>query len=146
MGVKRKTLALRTHCQTSGYSLTAQDVFNNIGRTAIEAAAAAFGGTQSLHTNSLDEAIALPTDFSARLARDTQLILQKETGITGGRSFGGSYVVESLTQQLVERARKHIAEIEAYGGMTKAIEKGIPKMRIEEAAVKKQAKLIAAMN
>lgn len=139
---KEKTLALRTHCQTSGYSLTAQDVFNNIGRTAIEAAAAAFGGTQSLHTNSLDEAIALPTDFSARLARDTQIILQKETGITGVVDpFGGSYVLESLTQQLVERARKHIAEIEAYGGMTKAIEKGIPKMRIEEAAAKIQARI-----
>lgn len=139
---KEKTLALRTHCQTSGYSLTAQDVFNNVGRTAIEAAAAAFGGTQSLHTNSLDEAIALPTDFSARLARETQIILQKETGITGVVDpFGGSYVIESLTRQLVERARKHIDEIASYGGMTKAIEKGIPKMRIEEAAARKQARI-----
>lgn len=141
-GCKEKTMALRTHCQTSGYSLTAQDVYNNLGRTALEAAAAAFGGTQSLHTNSLDEAIALPTDFSAKLARDTQIILQKETGITSVVDpFGGSYVVESLTASLIEKAKKHILEIESYGGMTKAIEKGIPKMRIEEAAAKKQARI-----
>ncbi len=141
-GCKEKTTALRTHCQTSGYSLTAQDVYNNLGRTALEAAAAAFGGTQSLHTNSLDEAIALPTDFSAKLARETQIILQKETGITAVVDpFAGSYVVETLTQELIERAKKHIEEIESYGGMTKAIEKGIPKMRIEEAAAKKQARI-----
>ncbi|MBK7788465.1 MAG: methylmalonyl-CoA mutase [Saprospiraceae bacterium] len=141
-GCKEKTMALRTHCQTSGYSLTAQDVYNNLGRTALEAAAAAFGGTQSLHTNSLDEAIALPTDFSAKLARETQIILQKETGITAVVDpFAGSYVVETLTQELIERAKKHIEEIESYGGMTKAIEKGIPKMRIEEAAAKKQARI-----
>lgn len=137
-----KTLALRTHCQTSGYSLTAQDPFNNIARTCIEAMAAAFGGTQSLHTNSLDEAIALPTDFSAKIARDTQKYLQSETKITSAIDpMGGSYYVENLTQQLAERAWKHIEEIESLGGMTKAIELGIPKMRIEEAAAAKQARI-----
>ncbi len=137
-----KTLALRTHCQTSGYSLTAQDPFNNIARTCIEAMAAAFGGTQSLHTNSLDEAIALPTDFSAKIARDTQKYLQSDTKITSAIDpMGGSYYVENLTQQLAERAWKHIEEIESLGGMTKAIELGIPKMRIEEAAAAKQARI-----
>ncbi len=139
---KEKSFALRTHCQTSGYSLTAQDVYNNISRTAIEAAAAVFGGTQSLHTNSLDEAIALPTDFSAKLARDTQIMLQKETGICQiVDAWGGSYVMEYLTDQLVQKARVHMAEIESYGGMAKAIELGIPKMRIEESAAKKQARI-----
>lgn len=143
---KDKTLALRTHCQTSGYSLTAQDVFNNISRTSIEALAAAFGGTQSLHTNSLDEAIALPTDYSARIARETQIILQKETGICGiVDPFAGSVLIEFLTQQLIDKARLHISEIESYGGMTKAIEQGIPKMRIEEAAAKKQARIDAGI-
>lgn len=137
-----KSLALRTHCQTSGWSLTEQDPFNNVARTCIEAAAAAFGGTQSLHTNALDEAIALPTDFSARIARNTQLYLQKETGITKTVDpWAGSYYVEYLTQQLAEKAWKHIEEIEALGGMTKAIEAGIPKMRIEQAAAKKQARI-----
>lgn len=137
-----KTLALRTHCQTSGYSLTAQDPFNNISRTCIEAMAAAFGGTQSLHTNSLDEAIALPTDFSAKIARDTQKYLQSGTHITSAIDpMGGSYYVEYLTAQLVERARKHIEEIESLGGMTSAIVAGIPKMRIEEAAAAKQARI-----
>jgi len=137
-----KSQALRTHCQTSGYSLSAQDVFNNVTRTCVEALSAAFGGTQSLHTNSLDEALALPTDFSARIARETQKYLQEETGITSAIDpMGGSHYVEYLTAQLVERARLHLKEIEEYGGMTKAIEKGIPKMRIEEAAAKKQARL-----
>ncbi|MEE9439188.1 MAG: methylmalonyl-CoA mutase [Saprospiraceae bacterium] len=137
-----KAQALRTHCQTSGYSLSAQDVFNNVTRTCIEALSATFGGTQSLHTNSLDEALALPTDFSAKIARETQKYLQKETGITNAIDpMGGAHYVEYLTEQLIERARKHLAEIEKYGGMTKAIEKGIPKMRIEEAAAKKQAKI-----
>ncbi len=137
-----KTLALRTHCQTSGYSLTAQDPFNNIARTCIEAMAAVFGGTQSLHTNSLDEAIALPTDFSAKIARDTQKYLQSDTKITSAIDpMGGSYYVESLTQQLAERAWAHIEEIESLGGMAKAIELGIPKMRIEEAAAAKQARI-----
>lgn len=137
-----KTLALRTHCQTSGYSLTAQDPFNNIARTCIEAMAAVFGGTQSLHTNSLDEAIALPTDFSAKIARDTQKYLQSDTKITSAIDpMGGSYYVESLTQQLAERAWVHIEEIESLGGMAKAIELGIPKMRIEEAAAAKQARI-----
>jgi methylmalonyl-CoA mutase len=139
---KEKNLALRTHCQTSGYSLTAQDVFNNLGRTSIEAAAAVFGGTQSLHTNSLDEAIALPTDFSAKLARDTQMILQKDTGICDAVDpWAGSYVMEFLTNELIAKARIHLAEIASFGGMSKAIEKGIPKMRIEEAAAKKQARI-----
>lgn len=137
-----KTLALRTHCQTSGYSLTAQDPFNNISRTCIEAMAAAFGGTQSLHTNSLDEAIALPTDFSAKIARDTQKYLQSGTKITSSIDpMGGSYYVEYLTSELVEKAKKHIQEIESLGGMTSAIVAGIPKMRIEEAAAAKQARI-----
>lgn len=137
-----KSLALRTHCQTSGWSLTEQDPFNNVGRTAIEAMAAALGGTQSLHTNALDEAIALPTDFSARIARNTQIFIQKETGITKTVDpWAGSEYVESLTQEMVESAWKLITEVEDLGGMTKAIESGIPKMRIEEAAAKKQAKI-----
>ncbi len=139
---KPKSQALRTHCQTSGYSLSAQDVFNNVTRTCVEALSAAFGGTQSLHTNSLDEALALPTDFSAKIARETQKYLQQETGITSAiDAFGGSNYVEYLTEQLVQRAKIHLYEIESYGGMTKAIEKGIPKMRIEEAAAKKQARI-----
>ena len=138
----KKSLMLRAHCQTSGWSLTEQDPFNNITRTCIEASAAVFGGTQSLHTNSLDEAIALPTEFSARIARNTQLYLQHETKITKTVDpWGGSYYVENLTNSLVEKAWKHIEEIESYGGMTKAIEKGIPKMRIEQSATKKQAKI-----
>ena len=137
-----KSKALRTHCQTSGYSLSAQDVFNNVTRTCVEALSAAFGGTQSLHTNSLDEALALPTDFSAKIARETQKYLQKETGITAAIDpMGGSNYIEYLTEQLVEKARIHLEEIDSYGGMTKAIEKGIPKMRIEEAAAKKQARI-----
>ncbi|WP_455169310.1 methylmalonyl-CoA mutase, partial [Aegicerativicinus sediminis] len=137
-----KSMALRTHCQTSGWSLTAQDPFNNVARTCIEAAAAAFGGTQSLHTNALDEAIALPTDFSARIARNTQLYLQKETQITRTVDpWAGSYYVESLTHEIAEKAWILIQEIEELGGMTKAIEAGIPKMRIEEAAAKKQARI-----
>ena len=137
-----KSLALRTHCQTSGWSLTEQDPFNNIARTAIEASAAAFGGTQSLHTNALDEAIALPTDFSARIARNTQLFLQEETGITKTVDpWAGSYYVESLTDQIADKAWELIEEVEELGGMTKAIEAGIPKMRIEEAAAKKQARI-----
>ncbi|WP_410528305.1 methylmalonyl-CoA mutase [Sinomicrobium soli] len=137
-----KSLALRTHCQTSGWSLTEQDPFNNVARTCIEAAAAAFGGTQSLHTNALDEAIALPTDFSARIARNTQLYLQEETGITKTTDpWAGSYYVEYLTGELAEKAWKLIEEIEELGGMTKAIEAGIPKMRIEEAAARKQARI-----
>ncbi|MDG4655628.1 methylmalonyl-CoA mutase [Ectobacillus antri] len=135
-----KSLALRTHSQTSGWSLTEQDPFNNVARTCVEALAAALGHTQSLHTNALDEAIALPTDFSARIARNTQLYLQEETGICSVIDpWGGSYYVESLTNALVERAWTHIEEIEALGGMTKAIEKGIPKLRIEEAAARRQA-------
>ena len=138
----KKSLMLRAHCQTSGWSLTEQDPFNNITRTCVEASAAVFGGTQSLHTNSLDEAIALPTEFSARIARNTQLYLQHETKITKSVDpWGGSYYVENLTNSLVEKAWKHIEEIESYGGMTKAIEKGIPKMRIEQSATKKQAKI-----
>ena len=137
-----KSLALRTHCQTSGWSLTEQDPFNNVGRTAVEAMAAALGGTQSLHTNALDEAIALPTDFSARIARNTQIFLQQETGITETVDpWAGSYYVEYLTEQLVEKAWTLIEEVEELGGMTKAIEAGIPKMRIEEAAAKKQARI-----
>ncbi|MBL0101721.1 MAG: methylmalonyl-CoA mutase [Saprospiraceae bacterium] len=137
-----KTLALRTHCQTSGYSLTAQDPYNNISRTCIEAMAAAFGGTQSLHTNSLDEAIALPTDFSAKIARDTQKYLQSDTNILSAIDpMGGSYYVETLTHELVEKAWKYMEEIESLGGMTSAIEAGIPKMRIEEAAAAKQARI-----
>lgn len=137
-----KSQALRTHCQTSGWSLTEQDPFNNIARTCIEALAAVFGGTQSLHTNSLDEAIALPTDFSAKIARDTQLFLQKEAQITAAVDpWAGSYYVEKLTQQLIERARIHLNEVETLGGMARAIETGLPKMRIEEAAARKQARI-----
>jgi methylmalonyl-CoA mutase len=137
-----KSLALRTHCQTSGWSLTEQDPFNNVARTAIEAAAAAFGGTQSLHTNALDEAIALPTDFSARIARNTQIFLQEETKITKTVDpWAGSYYVESLTAEITERAWALIEEVEELGGMTKAIEAGIPKLRIEEAAARKQARI-----
>ncbi len=135
-----KSMALRTHCQTSGWSLTEQDPFNNIARTCNEALAAVLGHTQSLHTNALDEAIALPTDFSAKIARDTQLYLQKEIHITGEVDpAGGSLYIEYLTAQLVERAWKHIREVEALGGMARAIEAGIPKRRIEEAAARKQA-------
>jgi methylmalonyl-CoA mutase len=137
-----KSLALRTHCQTSGWSLTAQDPFNNIARTTVEALAAVLGGTQSLHTNSLDEAIALPTDFSAKIARDTQLYLQKNSGITKWIDpLGGSYYVESLTHELVHKAWARIKEVEDLGGMSKAIETGLPKMRIEEAAAKRQARI-----
>ena len=137
-----KSLALRTHCQTSGWSLTEQDPFNNVARTTIEAMAAAFGGTQSLHTNALDEAIALPTDFSARIARNTQIYLQEETEITKTVDpWGGSYHLEQLTEEIAKKAWSLIQEVEELGGMTKAIEKGIPKMRIEEAAAKKQAKI-----
>ncbi len=137
-----KSLILRAHCQTSGWSLTEQDPFNNVARTVIEAASAVFGGTQSLHTNALDEAIALPTDFSARIARNTQLFLQKETKITKTVDpWGGSFYVESLTHDLANKAWTLIEEIEALGGMTKAIEAGIPKIRIEEAAAKKQARI-----
>jgi len=137
-----KSMALRTHSQTSGYSLTEQDPFNNVARTTIEAMAAAFGGTQSLHTNSLDEAIALPTDFSARIARNTQLILQDELGINRSADpWGGSWYVEYLTDQIATKAWELIQEVEELGGMAKAIETGIPKMRIEEAAAKKQARI-----
>jgi len=137
-----KSLALRTHCQTSGWSLTEQDPFNNIARTTIEAAAAAFGGTQSLHTNALDEAIALPTDFSARIARNTQIFLQEETKICKTVDpWAGSYYVESLTNEIAQNAWKLIEEVEELGGMTKAIEAGIPKLRIEEAAARKQARI-----
>nr|WP_315187672.1 methylmalonyl-CoA mutase [uncultured Flavobacterium sp.] len=137
-----KSLALRTHCQTSGWSLTEQDPFNNVARTCIEAAAAAFGGTQSLHTNALDEAIALPTDFSARIARNTQIFLQEETKITKTVDpWAGSYYIESLTNEITENAWKLIEEVEELGGMTKAIESGIPKLRIEEAAARKQARI-----
>ena len=138
----QKSLALRTHSQTSGWSLTEQEPFNNITRTAIEALSAALGGTQSLHTNALDEAIALPTDYSAKIARNTQIILQQESGICDVVDpMGGSHLVESLTQQMIDEAMKYIDEVEKEGGMTKAIEAGIPKMRIEEAAAKKQAKI-----
>jgi methylmalonyl-CoA mutase len=137
-----KSLALRTHSQTSGWSLTEQDPFNNVSRTLIEAHAAAMGHTQSLHTNALDEAIALPTDFSARIARNTQLFLQEETGITNVIDpWAGSYYVEKLTDELVKRAWTHIEEIEGLGGMAKAIETGLPKMRIEEAAARRQAQI-----
>ncbi|WP_370392051.1 methylmalonyl-CoA mutase [uncultured Winogradskyella sp.] len=137
-----KSLALRTHSQTSGWSLTEQDPFNNVARTCIEAAAAAFGGTQSLHTNALDEAIALPTDFSARIARNTQIYLQEETNITKTVDpWAGSYYVEKLTHDIAHKAWQLIEEVEGLGGMTKAIEAGIPKMRIEEAAARKQARI-----
>ncbi|MBI1180199.1 MAG: methylmalonyl-CoA mutase, partial [Alphaproteobacteria bacterium] len=139
---KPGSLMLRTHCQTSGVSLTEKDAYNNIIRTTVEAMAAAFGGTQSLHTNAFDEAVALPTDFSARLARNTQLILQEETGITHVIDpLGGSYYVESLTNSLAEEAWKLIQEVEALGGMTKAVDSGMPKMKIEEAAARKQARI-----
>jgi methylmalonyl-CoA mutase len=137
-----KSMALRTHSQTSGWSLTAQDVFNNVTRTCVEAMAAALGHTQSLHTNALDEAIALPSDFSARIARNTQIYLQEETGITRAVDpWAGSYYVESLTADLMKRAWAHIQEVEALGGMAKAIETGLPKMRIEEAAARRQARI-----
>ncbi|HEU5272205.1 MAG TPA: methylmalonyl-CoA mutase [Xanthobacteraceae bacterium] len=137
-----RSLSLRTHCQTSGWSLTAQDVFNNVVRTAIEAMAATQGHTQSLHTNALDEALALPTDFSARIARNTQLILQQESGTTRTVDpWGGSYYVERLTQELARKAWGHITEVEEMGGMAKAIEAGLPKLRIEEAAAKTQARI-----
>ena len=139
-----KSLALRTHSQTSGWSLTAQDPYNNVTRTCVEAMAAAMGGTQSLHTNALDEAIALPTDFSARIARNTQIYLQKETEICRTVDpWAGSYYVESLTKSIAEKAWKLIEEVEELGGMAKAIEKGIPKLRIEEAAARKQARIDA---
>ncbi len=139
-----KSLALRTHCQTSGWSLTEQDPFNNVARTCVEALAAALGGTQSLHTNALDEAIALPTDFSARIARNTQIYLQKETGITKFIDpTGGSYYIEKLTEELFHKAWTLIQEVEELGGMAKAIETGLPKMRIEEAAARKQARIDA---
>ena len=139
-----KSLSLRTHSQTSGWSLAAQDVFNNVARTAVEAMAAAGGQTQSLHTNSLDEALALPTDFSARIARNTQLFLQTETGLTQTiDSCGGSYYVERLTADLADRALAHIAEIDTLGGMAKAIDAGVPKLRIEEAAARTQARIDA---
>ena len=137
-----KSLSLRTHSQTSGWSLTAQDVFNNVIRTTIEAMAATQGHTQSLHTNSLDEALALPTDFSARIARNTQLFLQQESGTTRVIDpWGGSFYLEKLTQDLAEKSLSHIEEIESLGGMAKAIEKGIPKLRIEEAAARTQARI-----
>ncbi|WP_193171919.1 methylmalonyl-CoA mutase [Nisaea nitritireducens] len=137
-----KSLSLRTHCQTSGWSLTAQDVFNNSVRTCVEALAATHGHTQSLHTNALDEALALPTDFSARIARNTQLLIQQETGTCNVIDpWGGSYYVERLTHDLAQRAWAHIEEVESFGGMAKAIEAGIPKMRIEEAAARTQARI-----
>ncbi|MFU8812641.1 MAG: methylmalonyl-CoA mutase [Balneolaceae bacterium] len=137
-----KSMSLRAHSQTSGYSLTEQDPYNNVARTTVEALAAALGHTQSLHTNALDEAIALPTDFSARIARNTQIYLQEETGITNAVDpWGGSWYVERLTHELVNRARTHINEVEELGGMAKAIESGLPKMRIEEAAARKQARI-----
>ena len=137
-----KSLMLRTHCQTSGWSLAAQDVFNNVPRTCIEAAAAVAGHTQSLHTNSLDEALGLPTDYAARIARNTQLHLQHEGNMAHVIDpFGGSYLVEDLTQQLVDKARQHIAEAESLGGMAAAIEAGVPKLRIEEVATATQARI-----
>ncbi len=143
LGAKNpKSLPLRTHSQTSGWSLTAQDVFNNVMRTAIEAMAATQGQTQSLHTNALDEALALPTDFSARIARNTQILLQQESGTTRQIDlWGGSYFVEKLTADLAAKAWAHIQEVEALGGMAKAIEAGIPKLRIEEAAATTQARI-----
>ena len=137
-----KSLMLRTHCQTSGWSLTEQDPFNNVARTTIEAMAAVLGGTQSLHTNSFDEAIALPTDFSAKIARDTQLFIQKETDVTRAIDpWAGSYFVENRTMELIEKAWELIQEVEKLGGMAKAIEQGLPKLRIEEAAARKQARI-----
>nr|WP_312296103.1 methylmalonyl-CoA mutase [Brevundimonas diminuta] len=141
-GVNPKSLSLRTHCQTSGWSLAAQDVFNNVPRTMVECMAAAGGQTQSLHTNALDEALALPTDFSARIARNTQILAQAETGLTRVIDpWGGSFYVERLTQELATKARALMEEVEAYGGMAKAIEAGIPKLRIEESAAKTQARI-----
>src|SRR6516162_1090496 len=138
----KRSLSLRTHCQTSGWSLSAQDVFNNVARTCIEAMAATQGGTQSLHTNALDEALALPTDFSARIARNTQIVLQKESGTTRVIDpWGGSYFVERLTSELAARTWGHIREVEELGGMTRAIESGLPKLRIEEAAARTQARI-----
>ena len=135
-------MALRTHCQTSGWSLTAQDPFNNVSRTLMEAMGAALGHTQSLHTNALDEAIALPTDFSARIARNTQLYIQDETSVCKIIDpWGGSYYVEALTNEIIRRAWAHIQEVEALGGMAKAISSGLPKMRIEEAATRTQARI-----
>ncbi len=137
-----RSLSLRAHCQTSGWSLTAQDVYNNLARTCLEATASVIGQTQSLHTNSFDEALALPTDFSARLARNTQLLLQKESGLTEVVDlFGGSYFVEKLTGDLIARTREHLREIEECGGMARAIEQGVPKMRIEESAARTQARI-----
>jgi methylmalonyl-CoA mutase len=142
-----RSLALRTHCQTSGWSLTAQDPYNNIARTCLEAMAAVLGGTQSLHTNSLDEALALPTDFSARIARNTQLYLEKKTGITRVVDpVGGSYYIEWLTAQLARKAWELIQEVEQAGGMTRAIESGLPKMRIEQAAAAKQARIDSGLD
>ncbi len=142
-----KSLALRTHSQTSGWSLTEQDPFNNVARTAIEAMAAALGHTQSLHTNALDEAIALPTDFSARIARNTQIYIQEETNVCRVVDpWAGSYYVESLTQEIVDKAWKHIQEVEELGGMAKAIETGVPKMRIEEASARKQARIDSGLD
>src|SRR5262245_36246546 len=139
-----RSLSLRTHCQTSGWSLAAQDVFNNVVRTAIEAMAATQGHTQSLHTNALDEARALPSDFSARLARNTQIVLQQESGTTRMVDpWGGSSYVERLTHELARKAWGHIREVEEMGGMAKAIEAGLPKLRIEEAAAKTQARIDA---
>ncbi len=141
-----KSMALRTHSQTSGWSLTEQDPFNNVARTCVEAMAAVMGGTQSLHTNSLDEAIALPTDFSARIARNTQLVLQAESGLCRVVDpWGGSYFVERLTHELAQRAREHLAEVERLGGMARAIETGLPKLRIEEAAARRQARIDAGL-
>ena len=137
-----KSLALRTHCQTSGVSLMEQDAYNNVVRTTVEAMAAVMGGTQSLHTNSFDEALALPTTFSARIARNTQLILSEETGITNVVDpLAGSFYLENLTSNMVDEAKKLIKEIDEVGGMVKAIEMGIPKMRIEESSAKRQAKV-----
>jgi methylmalonyl-CoA mutase len=141
-GASDKSRALRTHCQTSGWSLTAQDVYNNAVRTCVEAMAAAYGGTQSLHTNSLDEALALPTDFSARIARNTQILLQSEGGVTRPADpWGGSYYVERLTADLAAKAWAHIEEVEKLGGMSEAIDQGLPKARIEEAAARTQARI-----
>ena len=140
-----KSKMLRTHCQTSGWSLTEQDPYNNIVRTTVEAMAAVFGGTQSLHTNSFDEAVALPTEFSAKIARNTQLILQEETNITKVVDpWGGSYMMEKLTEDIYQAAKEEIDNIEKVGGMSKAIEQGIPKLSIEKAAAKRQAKIDSA--
>src|SRR5690625_3101586 len=137
-----KSLSLRTHSQTSGWSLAAQDVYNNVVRTCVEAMAATQGHTQSLHTNALDEALALPTDFSARIARNTQLVLQQESGTTRTIDpWGGSYYLERLTQDLADRAWTHLTEVEEAGGMAKAIDAGIPKLRVEEAAARTQARI-----